>query len=125
MSSNSRRVLVVDNHRSAATALLFALRLDGRMTALGPAATLAEALQMAPDADAVILDMNLSDSEGIDTVLRFRAHQPTLPMVVYSADPEPARRVHDGHLTVVLPKGEVNKLLDALADLLDLPPRSQ
>ncbi|MFT5583738.1 MAG: CheY-like chemotaxis protein [Cognaticolwellia sp.] len=43
--------------------------------------TLAEGLAVE-DADIVLLDLGLPDSQGLDTLARFRASRPTLPIVV-------------------------------------------
>lgn len=49
--------------------------------------TLAEAIDaMVPlDVDVVLLDLNLPDSSGLETLLRFREHAPVVPVVVLSA----------------------------------------
>ena len=37
------------------------------------------------DVDALLLDLNLPDSHGIDTLVRLREHEPTLPVVVFTS----------------------------------------
>ncbi len=43
--------------------------------------------------DAVVLDLNLPDSQGIDTVVRLRAPDPMLPIVVFTGDADEATAV--------------------------------
>lgn len=45
-----------------------------------------EMLKTHEDTTCVILDLNLPDSTGVDTYLRFRQEHPTLPVVVVTND---------------------------------------
>ena len=111
-----KKVLIVDDHRGAATGLSVAVQFDGRMTPLGPASTLESALSFVDEADIVVLDLTLMDSEGAETVRRFKAGAPEgLPVVVYSA--------LQGAADASVVKGNVHELLRVLADLLELPAR--
>ena len=71
-----KKVLIVDDHRGAATGLSMAVQFDGRMTPLGPASTVESALSFVDEADIVVLDLTLIDSEGAETVRRFKAGAP-------------------------------------------------
>jgi two-component system KDP operon response regulator KdpE len=82
-------VLVVDDDpifRKLVVAML------SRTAAPLPAATLAEALAKAKDADAALLDLTLPDGRGADLVARLRAVAPALSIVVLSGEDDPAVR---------------------------------
>ena len=120
-----KKVLIVDDHRGAATGLSMAVQFDGRMTPLGPARTLESALSFADEADIVVLDLTLMDSEGAETVRRFKAGAPEdLPVVVYSAlDEQGLAEASQGMADASVVKGNLHELLRVLADLLELPAR--
>jgi DNA-binding NarL/FixJ family response regulator len=121
-----KKVLIVDDHRGAATGLSVAVQFDGRMTPLGPAPTVESALSFVDEADIVVLDLTLVDSEGAETVQRFKAGAPEdLPVVVYSAlDEQALAEASQGIADATVVKGNVNELLRVLADLLKLPART-
>ena len=121
-----KKVLIVDDHRGAATGLSMAVQFDGRMTPLGPASTVESALSFVDEADIVVLDLTLSDSEGAETVRRFKAGAPEdLPVVVYSAlDEQALAEASQGVAEASVVKGNVHELLRVLADLLKLPART-
>ncbi len=56
-----------------------------------------EKLKKQEDITCVILDLNLPDSTGVDTYLRFRQEFPTMPVVVVSndTDSELAQKLSD------------------------------
>jgi two-component system nitrate/nitrite response regulator NarL len=82
------RCLLVDDHTlfSEALALLIAHRHPE--VALRTAASLGQALQRLADEDMhlVLLDLNLPDSRGVDTLRRLREAAPTVRSIVLSAD---------------------------------------
>jgi DNA-binding NarL/FixJ family response regulator len=121
-----KNVLIVDDHRGAATGLSVAVEFDGRMRPLGPARTVESALSFVDEADIVVLDLTLEDSEGAETVRRFKAGAPEdLPVVVYSAlDERALAEASQGLADATVVKGNVRELLRVLADLLDLPAKS-
>ena len=73
-----------------------------------------------------MLDLTLMDSEGAETVQRFKAGAPEdLPVVVYSAlDEQALAEASQGIADATVVKGNVNELLRVLADLLKLPART-
>jgi two-component system response regulator ArlR len=121
-----KKVLIVDDHRGAATGLSVAVQFDGRMTPLGPARTVESALSFVDEADIVVLDLTLMDSEGAETVRRFKAGAPKdLPVVVYSAlDERALAEASQGIADASVVKGNVHELLGVLAELLKLPART-
>jgi DNA-binding NarL/FixJ family response regulator len=121
-----KKVLIVDDHRGAATGLSMAVQFDGRMTPLGPARTVQSALWFVDEADIVVLDLTLTDSEGPETVRRFKAGAPEgLPVVVYSAlDERALAEASQGIADASVVKGNVHELMRVLADLLELPAKT-
>ena len=103
-----------------------AIQFDGRMTPLGPARTVESALSFVDEADIVVLDLTLMDSEGAETVRRFKAGAPKdLPVVVYSAvDEQALAEASQGIADASVVKGNVRELLGVLADLLKLPAKT-
>jgi len=83
-----RKTLLVDDHTLLRESLLLLLeqRLQGHCWR--DAATLAAALRWLsnePDIDLVLLDLDLPDSRGLDTLRRVREAAPLVPVVVLSA----------------------------------------
>ena len=87
-----RKLLLVEDHALVRESLLLMLaqRLPGLHTR--EAGTLAEAmaaLALEPDIDAVVLDLDLPDSRGLDTLLLMRVAAPQVPVYVMSAHDTP------------------------------------
>src|SRR5258706_1977762 len=80
------RTLVVDDHRSYAEALSFALaRIDG-IESLGCAFSVAEATArlQADKPDVVLLDWQLPDTAGVEGIGRIKAMRPSTTIVLIS-----------------------------------------
>ena len=87
-SRRPRKTLLVDDHTLLRESLL--LLLDQRLPGHSwrDAATLAAALRWLsnePDIDLVLLDLDLPDSRGLETLKRLREAAPLVPVVVLSA----------------------------------------
>jgi DNA-binding response OmpR family regulator len=82
---SEQRILVVDDAQSHRYALARGLRAHGFSTL--EAATGSEALEMAPQAAAVVLDVNLPDIHGLEVCRQLRAQAETadMPIVHVSA----------------------------------------
>ena len=70
------------------------------------------ALSFVDEADIVVLDLTLMDSEGAETVRRFKAGAPEdLPVVVYSAlDEQALAEASQGIADASVVKGNVHEL---------------
>jgi DNA-binding NarL/FixJ family response regulator len=91
-----QHILLVDDHALVRDSLLMLLAQRIAGLNLAGVGSLAEAIahvQERPRVDLVLLDLDLPDSGGLDTLDRFRAAAPHLPVVVLSA--------HDGHEQVL------------------------
>src|SRR5688500_16046240 len=85
------RVLVVEDGRTDRQWLADQLAGHAGLAIVGGAETLADAIAAAAGlvprgVDAVVIDLGLRDSEGVDAVRDFPRAQPRLPLVVVSGD---------------------------------------
>ena len=118
-------LLIADDHP------LFREALRGAITRVLPQATLREAkdadglyrlIEAEPDADLLLLDLNMPGAHGFSVLVYLRAHYPELPVVVVSAREEPAvmRRALDHGATGFIPKSVDARVLgEALQQVLD------
>ena len=86
-------VMIVDDHPLMCDALSATLGHAFRLRKLRVAASIAAALQSIREEgvpDAVVLDLNLPDAEGVEGVLAIRRATGDAPLAVISADLEPA-----------------------------------
>jgi signal transduction histidine kinase len=80
------RVLIVEDSGTDATIVARHLRRNGEAHEIHTASRMADAVAIAQTVtlDAVLLDLSLPDSHGIETVRRMRAAAPHVPIVVLS-----------------------------------------
>lgn len=102
-------ILIADDHP------LFREALRGAVARIMPGARLREADDVAalhalveaePDADLLLLDLNMPGAHGFSALVHLRAQHPQLPVVVVSAREEPAvmRRALDHGAVGFIPK---------------------
>lgn len=102
-------VLVADDHP------LFREALRNAVSRVLPTSTIREAdsvdalyalIEREPDADLLLLDLNMPGAHGFSALVHLRAHVPQLPVMVVSAREEPAvmRRALDHGAVGFLPK---------------------
>lgn len=86
-----RRVLLVDDDPELRTLLELMLHEDGRFHVVGHASGAAEAVRMAEDLrpDAVVVDLQMPELDGLTALPRLRACLPTARIVVLSDFPDP------------------------------------
>lgn len=89
----NRKILLVEDHAlmRECLSLLMTQRLPG--VAWREAGTFNQALQVLtaePDIDLVLLDLDLPDSRGMSTLVRWRQLSPRVPVVVLSASDDEA-----------------------------------
>ncbi|HST45964.1 MAG TPA: response regulator transcription factor [Luteimonas sp.] len=118
-------LLIADDHP------LFREALRGAVARLLPGATLREADSVAalytivdadPDADLLLLDLNMPGAQGFSALVHLRALHPQLPIVVVSAREEPSvmRRALDHGAVGFIPKSvDATTLGQALVQVLD------
>ena len=118
-------LLIADDHP------LFREALRGAIGRVLPMATLHEAedtatlyalVEAEPDADLLLLDLNMPGAQGFSSLVYLRAQHPELPVVIVSAREEPAvmRRALDHGAAGFIPKSaDAQTLGDALQKVLD------
>lgn len=88
-SPRESRALIVDDHpiiTDSLGAALISLRILDRIDKESSLAAAAERLRDASAYDLVILDLHLTDAQGVDAMLTLRESFPSVPVVIYSAD---------------------------------------
>jgi len=86
------RALIVDDHPLFCDALALTLRSIAGVADVECASSLGMALERidrGPRPDVVLLDLDLPDVDGLDGLLRLRAAEPGLPVLVVSSMTEP------------------------------------
>ena len=118
-------LLIADDHP------LFREALRGAVARVLPGANLHEAdsvdalyalVEVHPDADLLLLDLNMPGAQGFSALVHLRALYPQLPIVVVSAREEPAvmRRALDHGAIGFIPKSaDAATLGQAIATVLD------
>ena len=112
------KILVVDDHhliRDGLRPVLESLAPE-ESTTLVEAASLADALGVVAahaDLDLVLLDLRLPDVVGFEAILRLRAANSSLPLVVMSGEMEPAlmRAALDHGALGFIPKSSTSKVI--------------
>jgi len=86
------RVLVVDDHPAFREALRSALELVEEIEVAGEAAGGIEACREAEhrSPDVVLMDLAMPDLSGLDAMQRIHARDPDLPVVILTANADPA-----------------------------------
>ena len=117
-------ILIADDHP------LFREALKGSVARVHPDARLLEAdstealyvmAEAHPDADLLLLDLNMPGAQGYSALVHLRATQPQLPVIVVSAREEPAvmRRALDHGAAGFIPKSsDAETIRDAIATVL-------
>ncbi len=85
------RVLVVDDHPAFRQALRSALEMVDEIEVAGEAAGGVAACRQAAhvDPDVVLMDLSMPDLSGFDAMERIHERQPSLPVVILTADADP------------------------------------
>jgi DNA-binding NarL/FixJ family response regulator len=88
----TRQIIVADDHplfREALKAAVGRLESGASFIEADSVATLLEALESEPDADLLLLDLNMPGAQGFNALAHVRGQRPGLPVVVVSADDDP------------------------------------
>ncbi|MGH3979956.1 MAG: response regulator [Pseudonocardiaceae bacterium] len=113
------RILVVDDHRTFAELLSFALQAEPGMECVGSAASAAEAIVMAAQLrpDVVVMDIQMPGQDGLSGARRIREELPEAAIAVVTAyrDPEWVVRAAQAGANAFVPKsGSLTEVLDVL-----------
>ncbi len=88
----SRQIIVADDHplfREALKAAIGRLEPATGFVEADSVATLLEALEREPDADLLLLDLNMPGAQGFNALVHVRGARPGLPVAIVSADDDP------------------------------------
>lgn len=127
-ASTMKELLIADDHP------LFREALRGVVTRTFPATVIHEAdqfdrvmelVERRPDADMLLLDLDMPGAQGFSALVHLRALHPQLPIVIVSAheDPVTMRRAIDHGAMGFIPKSsDASKLGEVLKQILDGSP---
>jgi len=120
MSVRPIRLLVVDDHPAARSALVGLLRSEPDVSIVGQAADGKEALrQLVPsEPEVVLMDVRMPVLDGVATAQIIREEFPQVDVVGMSVGPEDADAIamcRAGAVTCV-PKGDLQRMLEAIRD---------
>ena len=116
--SDPIKVLLADESAAVRLLLSSLLRDDERFTVVADVASGAETIERCHDADLVVLDLVLADTDAFALIDRLRAERPALPVVLYAqVDPpylrsEAASRGVAGFFTTAM---DATTVLDGFA----------
>lgn len=88
----SRQIIVADDHplfREALKSAVSRLEAGTRFIEADSVASLLAVLDAEPDADLLLLDLNMPGAQGFNALAHVRGSRPGLPVVVVSADDDP------------------------------------
>src|SRR5437899_8731495 len=117
------RILIVDDHPVVREGLALQIATQPDLEVCGEAEDVAGALALVESArpDVAIIDISLKNGNGIDLIRRIKAHQGSLPILVWSMYPENlyAERALRAGARGYLHKGQATRqLLEAIRAVL-------
>ncbi len=128
----SRQIIVADDHplfREALKAAVGRLEAATRFVEADSVASLLVALQSEPDADLLLLDLNMPGAQGFNALVHVRGSRPDLPVVVVSADDDAEtiagalRYGAQGFIPKSTEAGQIGRAIEAvLAGEIHTPP---
>jgi len=120
-----REIIVADDHPLFREALRHALGRavpDATVVEADTVAALLDEAEQHPEADLLLLDLNMPGANGFSALVQMRAHHPSLPVVIISANEEPGvirRSIAHGAAGFVPKSSTVEKMVEALQAVLD------
>jgi DNA-binding NarL/FixJ family response regulator len=120
-----REIIVADDHPLFREALRHALGRavpDATVVEADTVAALLDEAERHPEADLLLLDLNMPGANGFSALVQMRAHHPSLPVVIISANEDPAvirRSIAHGAAGFVPKSSTVEEMIEALQAVLD------
>ena len=113
-----RTVLVADDHplfREALRGAVQSVLPDARVLVADQVGSLLALIDAEPDAELLLLDLNMPGAQGFSALVHIRTQQPALPVIVVSArdDADTVRRALGHGAAAFIPKSADNATLDA------------
>jgi len=128
----SRQIIVADDHplfREALRAAVGRLEPGTRFVEADSVAALLVAIEAEPDADLLLLDLNMPGAQGFNALAHVRGSRPELPVAIVSADDDPQtiaaalRYGAQGFIPKSTEAGQIGKAVEAvLAGEIYTPP---
>jgi DNA-binding NarL/FixJ family response regulator len=121
----SREILVADDHPLFREALRHALGRavpDAEVVEADTVAALLDVAERHPDAELLLLDLNMPGAQGFSALVQMRAHFPSLPVVIISANEDPIvirRSIGHGAAGFVPKSSTVDQMVEALQAVLE------
>jgi DNA-binding NarL/FixJ family response regulator len=114
----ARTVLIADDHplfREALKGAVQSALADARVCLADQVGSLLMLLEQEPDAELLLLDLNMPGAQGFSALVHVRTAQPTLPVIVVSArdDADTVRRALGHGAAAFIPKSADSATLDA------------
>ena len=121
----TREILVADDHPLFREALRHALGRavpDATVIEADTVAALLDVAEEHPDAELLLLDLNMPGAQGFSALVQMRAHYPSLPVVIISANEDPIvirRSIGHGATGFVPKSSTVEQMVEALQAVLE------
>ena len=118
-------IIVADDHPLFREALRHALGRavpDATVVEADSVAALLDEAERHPEADLLLLDLNMPGANGFSALVQMRAHHPSLPVVIISANEDPGvirRSIAHGAAGFVPKSSTVEEMVEALQAVLD------
>jgi DNA-binding NarL/FixJ family response regulator len=118
-------IIVADDHPLFREALRHALGRavpDATVVEADTVAALLDEAERHPEADLLLLDLNMPGANGFSALVQMRAHHPSLPVVIISANEDPGvirRSIAHGAAGFVPKSSTVEEMVEALQAVLD------
>jgi DNA-binding NarL/FixJ family response regulator len=123
-SSGPAKVLIVDDHPAVREGLTSRISRQRDLIVCGEAATVAEALRLVEitEPDVVVIDISLSEGNGIDLIKRIRTRDSSIRMLACSMHPDSLyaeRALRAGALGYINKDNTTGRILDAIRSVRD------
>ena len=117
-------LLIVDDHPLFRDALAMAVKSSGQECSVKSASSISQALELVSEAspNLTLLDLNLHDSKGLDTLLQFQTGAPNQRIAVISASEDHAtveRALALGAVGYIPKSAAIDELSQAVKTLLE------
>ena len=118
-TSSPARVLIVDDHPAVREGIVSRISRQPDLIVCGEAATVAEALRLVETTqpDVVVIDISLTEGNGIDLIKRIRSRDSSIRMLVCSMHPDSLyaeRALRAGALGYINKDNTTGRILDAI-----------
>jgi RNA polymerase sigma factor (sigma-70 family) len=114
------RVVLVDDHTAFREALALILECEPDITVVGQAGSAAEARCLHREADVILVDLHLADTDGLDLLSELRSVNPRSSVLIVTASAtqlDRARAVERGAAGLIHKSAPVEEIVEAVRRL--------